>query len=89
MVVATRSYIPQPYRGRVLLFKRTQDLTGRFRLPDCGWSRLLQGEFEIVEIPGNHLSLIVEPGIGMIAEKLNAALRDAEKTNETLAAAAM
>jgi amino acid adenylation domain-containing protein len=89
MVVATRSYTPQPYRGRVLLFKRTQDLTGRFRLPDCGWSRLLQGESEIVEIPGDHLSLIAEPSVAMIAEKLNAAIRDAEKTNETLAAAAI
>jgi thioesterase domain-containing protein len=89
MVVATRSYIPQPYRGRVLLFKRTQNLTGRFRLPDCGWNRLIQGGPEIIEIPGDHLSLIAEPSVGMIAEELNAAIRDAEKTNETLAAAAM
>ena len=88
MVIATRSYIPQPYCGRVLLFKRTQDLTGPFRLPDCGWSRLLQGGPEIVEIPGDHLSLIAEPSVAMIAEKLSAAIRDAVKTNETPAAAA-
>jgi thioesterase domain-containing protein len=74
MVIATRSYIPQPYGGRVLLFKRTQNLAGRFRLPDCGWSRLVQGGPEIVEIPGDHLSLIVEPSIAMIAEKLKAAI---------------
>jgi hypothetical protein len=40
-VLATRSYLLQPYSGRVLLFKRTLDLVGRYRQPDNGWGRVV------------------------------------------------
>ena len=41
-VIAARNYVPQPYSGRVLLFKRTRDLIGRYRQPDNGWGRVVR-----------------------------------------------
>jgi amino acid adenylation domain-containing protein len=82
MVIATRALVPKPYHGRVLLFRRTQDLTGRYRLPDYGWSRIVPGGPEIVDIPGGHLSVVAEPGIALVAEKLRAVIRDTFKTTQ-------
>ena len=42
MSFASRRYAPRPYDGPVLLFRRTGDLTGRFRLKDYGWSKVVR-----------------------------------------------
>ncbi len=73
-VIATRSYVPAPYSGRVLLFKRTEDLTGRYRLPDNGWSRVVRDGPEVCRIEGGHLSLLAEPGVDALADKLAEAM---------------
>jgi acyl-CoA synthetase (AMP-forming)/AMP-acid ligase II/thioesterase domain-containing protein/aryl carrier-like protein len=73
-VIATRSYVAQPYCGRVLLFKRTLDLIGRYRQPDNGWGRVVGDGLEVYRIEGDHLALLVEPGVDVVAEKLAEAL---------------
>jgi amino acid adenylation domain-containing protein len=75
MVLATRRYVPPPYRGRVLLFKQTVDTQGRFRLKDYGWGAVLQEGLEVCEITGEHLTLLVEPGVGTVAAKLDAVMK--------------
>ena len=73
-VIATRSYVAQPYSGRVLLFKRTRDLTGRYRQPDNGWGRVVRDRLEVCRIEGGHLELLAEPGVEALAEKLAGAM---------------
>jgi len=73
-VIATRRYVPRPYYGRVLLFKRTHDLTGRYRQPDNGWGRVVGDGLEVCRIEGGHLDLLIEPAVGALAEKLAAAM---------------
>ncbi len=73
-VIAARSYVPQPYSGRVLLFKRTRDLVGRYRQPDNGWGRVVREGLEVYRIEGGHLALLDEPGVDVLAEKLAEAL---------------
>ncbi|MGC2758559.1 hypothetical protein [Candidatus Binatus sp.] len=73
-VIATRRYVAQPYAGSVLLFKRTRDLTGRYRQPDNGWGRVVRGGLEVCRIEGGHLDLLAEPGVDILAEKLAEAL---------------
>jgi acyl-CoA synthetase (AMP-forming)/AMP-acid ligase II/thioesterase domain-containing protein len=73
-VIATRSYVPQPYSGSVLLFKRTRDLTGRYRQPDNGWGRVVGDGLEVYRIEGGHLELLVEPAVGALAKKLAGAM---------------
>jgi thioesterase domain-containing protein len=73
-VIAARSYAPQPYSGRVLLFKRTLNLTGRYRQPDNGWGRVVRDGLEVHPIEGDHLALLAEPGVDVLAEKLAEAM---------------
>ena len=74
-VIATRRYLPRPYSGHVLLFKRTRDLTGRHRQPDNGWGRVVRDGLEVCQIEGGHLELLKEPGVEAMAEKLAGAMR--------------
>lgn len=73
-VIATRSYVPQSYSGRVLLFKRTLDLVGRYRQPDNGWGRVVRNGLEVYRIEGDHLALLAEPGVDVLADKLAEAM---------------
>jgi len=86
MAIATRGLIPKPYHGRALLFRRTEDLTERYSLPDYGWSRVIPGGPEIIDVPGGHLSIVAEPGIAVVAEKLSAVIRDSVEVNQRPAA---
>jgi amino acid adenylation domain-containing protein len=88
MVLATRRYVPSPYRGRVVLFKQTADPGGRFRLKDYGWGEVVRDGLEICEIPGDHLSLLVEPGVATVAAKLDAAMKSAGESPVELKSAA-
>ena len=74
-VIATRRYVPRPYSGHVLLFKRTRDLIGRYRQPDNGWGRVVRDGLEVCQIEGGHLELLKEPGVEAMAEKLAGAMR--------------
>ena len=73
-VIATRRYVARAYSGRVLLFKRTRDLTGRYRQPDNGWGRVVRDRLEVCRIEGGHLELLAEPGVDILAEKLAEAM---------------
>ncbi len=69
---AVKDYNPQTYSGDLTLFLAT-DLTADYDSKD-GWRELVKGRIETHEIPGNHLNIIKEPGVHMLAEKLRAAL---------------
>jgi amino acid adenylation domain-containing protein len=89
MILATRRYVTPPYPGRVLLFKQTENREGRFRFTDYGWGEVVRGSLEVCEIPGDHLTLLVEPGVGTVAAKLDAAMKSAcESAVESKSAAA-
>jgi thioesterase domain-containing protein len=64
---AVREYEVQPHPGRVVLFR-----AGRAREKEdvrMGWDRFA-GEFRMEEAPGNHATLLQEPHVKQIGEKL-------------------
>jgi acyl-coenzyme A synthetase/AMP-(fatty) acid ligase/thioesterase domain-containing protein/acyl carrier protein len=71
---ARRAYAPQPYRGRVILFK-TQ---GRYRSGQSGWENLLAGSLEIQELDTDHDNVFKEPYVRTFAEKLKIRLSDVQ-----------
>jgi thioesterase domain-containing protein len=73
---AVKDYEPQVYSGDVTLFLAT-DLTADYDSKD-GWRELVQGQIETHEIPGNHLNMIKEPGVSVLAERLRASLERAD-----------
>jgi thioesterase domain-containing protein len=67
-------YRPAPYVGKVILFRSESWLfySGFRYARDAmyGWSELALGGVEVVSVPGNHLSLIREPAVKEVAEKI-------------------
>ena len=58
---AARGYLAGPYAGRVVLLRaRTSPLFHGFA-PDLGWQKVVTGEFEVREVPGNHNTLFRTP----------------------------
>ncbi|HEY9738389.1 MAG TPA: thioesterase domain-containing protein, partial [Trichocoleus sp.] len=73
------AYKPQPYSGRVLLFKASQQPTRDFMRstitdPSLGWRALVPAGLEIQELPCDHFSLLKEPALNTLAAQLQAAL---------------
>lgn len=74
-----RSYLPQPYAGAVTLFRaRCQPLApAAWHERDMGWGCLPRGGVKVIDIPGNHSSLLEEPYVCTLARQLRAVLDDA------------
>jgi aspartate racemase len=75
--LAAKEYTTKVYPGRVDLFiAREQSLGVNFD-PMAVWSQLALGGVDIHEIPGNHVTLIEEPHVQVLAERLRTALERA------------
>ncbi|MEQ1892411.1 MAG: amino acid adenylation domain-containing protein, partial [Planctomycetota bacterium] len=66
---AVQSYRPQPYPGRITLFR------SRFQSPflglgsEMGWDRVAKGGVEVVRVPGGHLSVLQPPNVDVLARR--------------------
>jgi thioesterase domain-containing protein len=68
---ASQSYIPQPYSGKLLLFRAAE--RNEFEVDqnqDMGWGHLAVGDLHIFDIPGDHLGILKDPNVRILAEKL-------------------
>ncbi|HEY9753460.1 MAG TPA: thioesterase domain-containing protein [Coleofasciculaceae cyanobacterium] len=69
-----KDYTPKPYSGRVTLFKATEKRPSiRYdssNSPEVEWIKLVNGELEVHQIPGNHHTMLMEPGIQQLAATL-------------------
>jgi amino acid adenylation domain-containing protein len=67
-------FVLKPYGGGALIFRasaRNFDIYDDYCL---GWESVVRGDIECFEIEGDHLSILEEPAVRLIAEKLNAEL---------------
>jgi amino acid adenylation domain-containing protein len=67
------NYQPAPYSGPVLLFRRGDRPTGRFRDAQYGWGKLIS-RLVIREVPGQHVDMFLEPAVEIVAQELSARL---------------
>ena len=75
---AVINYKPQVYPGRMILL-RSRTHFGNFRQePTLGWCNLVQGEVEIIKVPGHHLNILRQPNVQVLAEKLRMCLEQLE-----------
>jgi len=72
-LLALRNYIPQTYDGDASLFRAKDELCS-YSDPTLGWGELIKGRLEILEISGDHDTILREPHIGMLARVLNSCL---------------
>jgi thioesterase domain-containing protein len=71
---AFRQYTPRVYPGRLTLFRARMQPFFSSHAPDKGWGRLAGGGLEIKVVPGNHLGMLQEPHVEVLAEQLRACL---------------
>ena len=72
---AVKDYVPQVYPGNAILFSAS-DLTNAYDVED-GWRKLV-GHLEVHQVPGNHLDIIKEPHVRVLADKLELCLAAVE-----------
>jgi thioesterase domain-containing protein/acyl carrier protein len=83
-VQAMSSYIPQIYRGRIVLFQATEWFAAaqhpQGHMPDSavGWQRLSTEPLEVRSVPGDNYTMLAEPNIQILAEQLKICLNEAQ-----------
>jgi len=73
---ALLNYSPRPYAGRIVLFQASEAIVKKRFEPRYEWPRLCE-HVEVLEVPGNHLTMIYEPHVRVLAEKLRHCLETA------------
>ena len=77
---ATRNYALHRYPGQITLFKAGQELAATSHDPTLGWSDWAAGGVDSYVVPGNHATMVYEPHVEVLAEKLRACLNRVELT---------
>ncbi len=67
---AEENYKPQPFSGRVILFRSTHKPLGQVVDPRAEWERYAARGLEICEVPGNHENILLEPQVRFVAQQL-------------------
>jgi acyl transferase domain-containing protein/thioesterase domain-containing protein/acyl carrier protein len=68
--IAADYYTPGPYKGTVVLFRCHDRIPSD--PPDSShiWQRLVKGKVVILDVPGDHNSMLREPGVRVLAEQI-------------------
>lgn len=72
-LAAIGDYAPAPYPGRLVLFRTSQRV---LRAPswEMGWGDLTTESVDVQPVPGSHATILAEPHVRVLAEKLGAFL---------------
>ncbi|HEY1226360.1 MAG TPA: hypothetical protein VGF26_03480, partial [Ramlibacter sp.] len=72
---AQAQYKPQPYDGRVVLFKaQLAETAYLFAGQKLGWDEHVSGEIRVTEIGGSHFTMMSEPGVSELIEAIRVEL---------------
>jgi amino acid adenylation domain-containing protein len=71
---ARKNYRPQVYSGAATLFWSEYQSLYIDLYPELGWGDLVAGGLEIQYLPGDHLTLMKEPHLQVLVEKLNSCI---------------
>src|SRR5262249_1972440 len=76
---AFRQYRPRAYPSLLTLFRARMQPLFSAHAPDNGWGHLATGGLDIRVIPGNHLGMLQEPHVRVLAEQLGTCLDGAQR----------
>ncbi len=78
---AGMEYVPKPYPGKAVLFRTSRrSIAGLFD-EYRGWKHVIQGELKVIDVPGDHNSLISEPHVQVLAKEMNECLANCSYEN--------
>jgi amino acid adenylation domain-containing protein len=77
----TAEYSPNVYHGKIVVFRAEEVIAlnselyeamgiSKEREPDLGWQKYSSQPVEIIPVPGNHVSMITNPNVQVLAEKI-------------------
>ena len=73
------NYIPQSYRGQITLFRTKRKPSYDATLDDWGWGRLSTKPVKVHVVPGDHYSMLADPNVQTLAQRLDACLKAVEE----------
>ncbi|WP_407895194.1 non-ribosomal peptide synthetase, partial [Scytonema sp. NUACC26] len=83
-VQAMRKYIPQVYPQSITLFRASEEIIHDFDNPEwntndplLGWSKCSSQSIQVIDVPGDHFSIFVEPHIQELAKHLRICIDNA------------
>jgi amino acid adenylation domain-containing protein len=76
---AVKSYTPKPYAGNITLFRARERSIRLHCAPEHGWSGYAAGGIQVFDVAGDHVSLIREPAVALVAGQLRRCLEDARR----------
>jgi thioesterase domain-containing protein/acyl carrier protein len=74
---AMRNYAPTYFPGSVTVLRAQVRPLFRFHKPDLGWKKLAGNGLTIINLPGNHETMLREPNVSILASILTHCLRKA------------
>jgi thioesterase domain-containing protein len=85
---AVRDYVPQSYNGRITIFRAVEagpqthyvishPALGKPEIMS-GWRELSSEPLQIIDVPGDHMTMMTEPHVRVIAERLNSCLDESQ-----------
>jgi amino acid adenylation domain-containing protein len=77
--MAFRNYRPTYYDGRAVLFRSGSGWRLRPVVPHGGWGVVAQGGLEVRRVPGDHVTVTMEPHVQVLAKELRRALESAQQ----------
>ena len=73
---ANYAYIPQEnYRNQVTVFRAQEEVCDN---PSMGWDKYSLKSVETYEVPGEHITMLAEPHVQVLAKRLKACLEQAQ-----------
>ena len=76
--IAIRNHVAHKYPGRGVLLRSSECAPGIYNDAARGWTGVLADGLEIHEITGDHMSMLYEPHVRKVAERLTECLRKAQ-----------
>ena len=71
---ASSSYVARPYSGNLTLFRCQMQTLDYYLSPDLGWGDLVSGNLEIYNVASSHYTILREPVVRLVAEKIMSCL---------------
>ena len=72
-------YTPLPWTGSATVF-RAEDIQWGYRLDDLGWGRVIEGPVTLIDVPGDHLSMLrAAENAAVLADKMRLRLEAVQK----------
>ncbi|MEA5622687.1 amino acid adenylation domain-containing protein [Nostoc sp. UHCC 0251] len=83
------NYLPQIYPGKITLLRASEMVaedsrgvfSGSFCQPALGWGELTTQPIDIYEVLGDHVTMLAEPHVKVLADRLKSCINNSRKPN--------